>query len=143
MDARKQPGVTHTTVLQPPGRPHDAAVSAAGNHRWLWAVLAALLLLGLAVIFALPGLIGPVYETTVPAEPLPPGSDSLALRDTAHQTLQSYLQLRARLELETGAKRLPGYPQLTVILPCGNSLRLTGTTRQPSTACSSWLPTVA
>jgi tetratricopeptide (TPR) repeat protein len=103
MDARKQPGVRDTTVLQPPGQPLDAAASASGNHRWLWAVLAALLLLGLAVIFALPGLIGPVHETAVPAQPLPPTGDSLALRDTAHQTLQSYLQLRARLELDNAA----------------------------------------
>ena len=100
MDARKQPGVTDTTVLQPPGQLHDATASAPGNHRWLWAVLATLLLLGLAVIFALPGVINPVHETTVPAEPLPPAGNSLALRDTAHQTLQSYLQLRARLELD-------------------------------------------
>ena len=98
MDARQQPGVTDTTVLQPPGQP--LATAAPENHRWLWAAMAGLLLLGLAVIFTLPGLVGPPQETAVPAEPLPPAGDTVALRDTAHQALQAYLQLRARLELE-------------------------------------------
>ena len=97
-----------------------------------------LLLLGLAVIFALPGLVGPprepaapaqalppeqsepardavavqplppeqpqpARETAVAAQPLPPAADSAALRDAAHQSLQGYLQLRARLELDNAA----------------------------------------
>jgi tetratricopeptide (TPR) repeat protein len=101
MDARQHPGVKETTDLQPPGPPPDAV--AAENHRWLWLSMAALLLLGLAVIFALPRLVGPVHETAVPEEPLPPAGDSGALRDAAHSALQAYLQLRARLELDNAA----------------------------------------
>jgi tetratricopeptide (TPR) repeat protein len=101
MDARQQPGVTDTTELQPPGQPLDTA--APDNHRWLWVALTALLLVGLAVIFALPGLVGPVHEPPVPAEPVPAAGDTPALRDTAHQTLQAYLKLRARLELDNAA----------------------------------------
>ncbi|MGB5606415.1 MAG: hypothetical protein WBN51_07820, partial [Gammaproteobacteria bacterium] len=100
MDARQQPRVTPAPALQPPGRSLDAAAGASANLRWLWAALAVLLLLGMAVIFALPGLVGPLPETSVPAEPLPPAGDTGALRDSAHRTLQAYLQLRARLELE-------------------------------------------
>ena len=101
MDAQQQPGVPDTTALQPPGQSPVAAVPE--NYRWLWVAMAGLLLLGLVVIFALPRLVGPVHESAVPAQPLPPAGDSVALRDTAHQTLQSYLQLRARLELDNAA----------------------------------------
>jgi hypothetical protein len=101
MDAQQQPKVKDTTDLQPPGQVPAAAASE--NHRWLWAALATLLLLGLAVVFALPGLVGPAHETAVPAEPLPPAGDTVAQRDAAQQTLQTYLQLRARLELDNAA----------------------------------------
>lgn len=101
MDAQQQPGVKDMTDLQPPGQ--IPAAAAPENHRWLWAALAMLLLLGLAVVFALPGLVGPVHETAVPAEPPSPAGDTVALRDAAQQTLQTYLQLRARLELDNAA----------------------------------------
>lgn len=101
MDDRQQPGVTNTTALQPPGQP--LAPPAPEDHRWLWIAMAALLLLGLAVIFALPRLVGPTHEVAIPAEPLPPADDSMALRDAAHTALQAYLQLRARLELENAS----------------------------------------
>jgi tetratricopeptide (TPR) repeat protein len=100
MDARRRPRVTDTTALQPPGQTHTATAGAPESNRWWWIALAALLLLGLAVIFALPRLVGPVHEATVPAQPQPPAGDSTAQRDTAQQTLQTYLQLRARLELD-------------------------------------------
>jgi len=100
MDARRQSRVTDTTALQPPGQTHTATSGAPDNSRWWWIALAGLLLLGLAVIFALPGLVDPVPEATVPAQPPPPAGDTAALRDTAHQTLQAYLQLRARLDLD-------------------------------------------
>ena len=98
MDARQQPGGSDPPVLQPPGQPSAAA--AGEDYRWVWAALAVLLVLGLAVIFALPTLVGPVAEDSLPAEPIPPSGDSAAQRDTAHQALQAYLQLRARLELD-------------------------------------------
>ncbi len=101
MGARQHSGVTDTTALQPPAR--SPAADAPANHRWLWATLAALLLLGLAVIFALPRLVGPVHETADIAEPqLAPG-DTAVVRDAVQQTLQSYLQLRARLDLDNAA----------------------------------------
>jgi len=108
MEPRQQPGVTDTPVLQPPGPPPDAATAAPGNQRWLWAAMAILLLLGLAVVFALPRLVDPLPENAAPAaslspEPLPAGGDSEALRDAAHQALQAYLQLRARMELDNVA----------------------------------------
>ncbi len=99
MDARRQSRVTDTTTLQPPGQTHTATSGSPENSRWWWIALAGLLLLGLAVIFALPGLVEPVPEATVPAQP-PPAGDTAAVRDTAQQTLQTYLQLRARLELD-------------------------------------------
>ena len=101
MEVREQTGARDTMPLQPPGQP--VAAAAPEDHRWLWAAMAALLLLGLAVIFALPKLVGPVQETVVPEEPLPPADDSVAQRDNAHQALQSYLQLRARLELDNAS----------------------------------------
>ncbi|MGD8875257.1 MAG: hypothetical protein PVH38_08925, partial [Gammaproteobacteria bacterium] len=101
MDDRQQPGVTNTTALQPPGQP--LAPPAPENHRWLWIAMAVLLLLGLAVIFALPRLVGPTHETAILAEPLPPAGDSVALRDAAQQVLQAYLKLRAGLELENAS----------------------------------------
>lgn len=97
MEARQQPGESGTTALQPPTQ--SPATAAPENHRWLWVSMGALLLLGLAVIFALPGLVGPVQEAVLPEEP-PPAGDTAALRESAHQTLQTYLQLRARLELD-------------------------------------------
>ncbi|MBT8117615.1 MAG: hypothetical protein KJO66_07265, partial [Gammaproteobacteria bacterium] len=100
MDARRQSRVTDTTALQPPGRTHTATAGAPESNRWWWIALAALLLLGLAVIFALPRLVVPVHEATVPAQPLPTAGDAGDMRDTAQQTLQTYLQLRARLELD-------------------------------------------
>ena len=80
MEARRQPGVTDATVLQPPEQPPAAA--APGNHRWIWAALAMLLLLGLAVIFALPGLVDPPREPEVAVQALPPGQVAPA-RDAA------------------------------------------------------------
>jgi tetratricopeptide (TPR) repeat protein len=101
MDDRQQSGVTNTASLQPPGQP--PAPQAPESHRWLWGAMAALLLLGLGVIFALPRLVGPTHETAILAEPLPAAGDSVVQRDAAHQALQTYLQLRARLELENAS----------------------------------------
>ena len=121
MDARRQPGVTDTTKLQPPAQ--SPPVAASEDHRWLWVAMAALLLLGLAVIFALPRLVGPVHETVAPepAAVSPSASDTVAQRDTAHQTLQAYLQLRARLELEqAGAWGEPGWSEAAARATAGD-----------------------
>jgi tetratricopeptide (TPR) repeat protein len=103
VEVQQQPGVTETPALRPPGQPHAGAATDAGSQRWLWAAMTLLLLVGLAVVFALPRLVAPLPESAVPAEPLPAAGDSVAQRDTAHQSLQAYLQLRARMELDNAA----------------------------------------
>ena len=103
MNARQQSRGTDTAVLTPPGQPHTPSTDAPANNRWWWVALAVLLLLGLAVIFALPRLIGPLHESTAPPQPQPPAGETQAARDAAQQTVQAYLQLRARLELDNAA----------------------------------------
>lgn len=116
MDAPQRPGTAAPSELQPPGRPIDAAAGATRSHLWIWAVLGALLVLALAVVFALPTILtsaqqvddAPVATATptaaptstpTPAPTQPPAGDNAALREQAQQALQDYLQLRARLEL--------------------------------------------
>ena len=108
MDARQRSRVTDSTVLQPPGQAHPNAEPVRSRGYWLWIVLAGLLLLGVAVIFVLPAIVSPPYEATVTPQgvveqttPMP--VDTAAVRTAAQQTLQTYLQLRARLELENAA----------------------------------------
>ena len=86
MDTRQQPGELKSPVLQPPGQSH--VEETGGDHRWLWIAMATLLMLGLAVIFALPALVGPVEHTPVAAESLPQTGEYPAQRQTAHQALQ-------------------------------------------------------
>jgi len=100
MDAREQPAVIPPTELRPPGQADDPVVIGPRNHFWLWGMLGVLVLLALAVVFALPTLLGPARQAGVPAESPSAETDSGALRDQAHQTLQNYLKLRARLELD-------------------------------------------
>lgn len=67
-------------------------------------MLAALLLLGMVVIFLLPDLVGPVDEAAMLEDmPAPAAGDSAAARDTARRALQAYLQQRARMELDNAA----------------------------------------
>ncbi len=67
-------------------------------------MLAALLLLGMVVIFLLPDLVGPVDETAMLEDiPAPAAGDSAAAFETARRVLQAYLQLRARMELDNAA----------------------------------------
>jgi len=103
MEAQQPPGVMPPPVLQPPGQSPAAAVAAPGSQRWLWVAMVMLLLTGLVVVFALPRLVDPVPENAVPAEALPAAGASEALREAAHQSLQAYLQLRARMELDNAA----------------------------------------
>mgnify|MGYP001818761874 CR=1 FL=1 len=123
-DAR--PGQGPASVLRPPGQPYDATGDAKVGYRWLWIALGLLVLLALAVIFALPAALVPVEEKLAPsAAPSPapapaqapvqanaqaaaasprPDGDSEPQRDAAHQALQDYLKLRARLELEDAGR---------------------------------------
>ena len=105
MTAEHGPAPGGKTRLRPPGHALESTLDVAPRHRWLWVALALFLLLALAVVFVLPDLFAP-RETLAPrstsAASLPP-DDSEAARDRAHQALQAYLQLRARLELEGAA----------------------------------------
>lgn len=108
MATRQRSRVTDPTALQPPGQIPAAADDAGTNHYWLWIALAGLLLLGLVVILVLPALVSPTHEATAPSQDaspqaVPTTQDTVAVRDAAQQTLQDYLQLRARLELENAA----------------------------------------
>ena len=62
MEVREQTGARDTMPLQPPGQP--VAAAAPEDHRWLWAAMAALLLLGLAVLAS--GVAMFVYDISLP-----------------------------------------------------------------------------
>jgi tetratricopeptide (TPR) repeat protein len=127
-DAR--PGSGQASVLRPPGQPYDATGDAKVGYRWLWIALGLLVLLALAVIFALPAALDPVQQDPVQEKALPPPAsvalpqaqgpaasplpdgDSDAQREVAHRALQDYLKLRARLELEgAGSWAEPGWSE--------------------------------
>jgi tetratricopeptide (TPR) repeat protein len=106
----------------PPGRLPDQSAGDGGSLRWFLALLGFVLLLGLLVVFVLPGLverqIDPPVSPPGTTEPAPadagpvdaaaetaaaePGraSESDDARTAAENALQAYLELRARLELE-------------------------------------------
>ncbi len=124
MNDQQRPGPGQASVLRPPGQPYDATGDARSGYRWLWIALGLLVLLALAVIFALPAALVPVEEKLAPsAAPAPapapapvqanaqapaasprPDGDSEPQRDAAHQALQDYLKLRARLELDDAGR---------------------------------------
>ena len=90
--------------LHPPGSPRSQRDTDTQNFRWLWLSLAAVLLLGLLVIFALPRLVS--QPPSGLATPVPDSMTAPAIIDTqaasaaANQAMQAYLKLRAKLELE-------------------------------------------
>jgi tetratricopeptide (TPR) repeat protein len=95
-------------VLTPPGDSARQDHPEAGRYLWLWIALLIVLVLGLAVIFALPALVpSPQAVDPVAAEPdaMPEGEP----RDRANQAMQAYLQLRAQLQL--GQASLWGEPE--------------------------------
>ena len=76
-------------------------------YRRLWMALAATVVLGVAVVVALPQLVSNPDENpagqaprTSLGEPAPAPSDDGAARRSAEQSLREFLRLRARLELE-------------------------------------------
>lgn len=106
MDDHQPPGVTDPTALQPPGQLPDAAKDGSAAYRWIWVALGGLVLLSLAVMFALPNMVTKVQTPAAAVQsppPSQPSSNDGAARDLAHQTLQTYLRERARLELENAA----------------------------------------
>ena len=90
----------------PPGRLPGQNTGNGNSLRWFVALLVVVLLLGLLVVFVLPDIVerqgatpAPALATDVP--PASPAVDTSAdARAEAEQALQSYLELRARLELD-------------------------------------------
>jgi len=84
--------------LRPPGGAPAGDDADTQSYRWLWLSLAIVLVVGLLVIFALPGFVNqPQQESATPA---PAGVASQAASTAANQAMQAWLQLRAKLELE-------------------------------------------
>ena len=91
-----------TPDLTPPGQSTRPQADGAGHYRGLWIALVVVLVLGLAVILALPVLMQPPQQASMPATSIDtPGVDS---RNAANQAMQAYLQLRAQLELVHAAR---------------------------------------
>jgi len=86
-----------TPELRPPGSANAGSATEEPSYRALWLSLAAILIVGLLVVLALPVLVSQapseqVLPVVPPAPPLQSGP--------AAQAMQDYLQLRAKLELE-------------------------------------------
>jgi hypothetical protein len=89
--------------LHPPGSTLPQGGPDTESYRWLWLSLAVVLILGLLVIFALPGFVNqpqPGAVTSDQATPAPAVVSTQEASAGANQAMQAWLQLRARLELE-------------------------------------------
>ena len=110
MDSGKRPAARPDhPEFTPPGHLPGQHTGDGNGLRWTVLLLVVVLLLGLLVVFVLPGLVDrqasrPIPATpAIPAEPQPesaPVEDSGDARAEAEQSLQAYLELRARLELD-------------------------------------------
>jgi hypothetical protein len=86
-----------TPDLHPPGSDKPGSSAETPSYRGLWLSLAAVLIVGLLVVLALPTLVSqPPSESVIPVTPVVPQVQS----DEAAQAMQNYLKLRAKLELE-------------------------------------------
>ena len=95
----KQPGHHPVTPdLHPPGSGRSGASAETQSYRGLWLSLAAVLVVGLLVVFALPALVS--QSPPVSVAPVTPVVAPQVQSDEAAQAMQDYLQLRAKLELE-------------------------------------------
>ncbi|RLA00540.1 MAG: hypothetical protein DRQ45_07200, partial [Gammaproteobacteria bacterium] len=102
MTGKIQADAQETTVLTPPGPTITQGRGESGSYRALWLALAAVLVIGLAVIFLLPALIeSPEQASTPVTTAVITGVDS---REAANESMQAWLQLRARLELERASQ---------------------------------------
>jgi len=102
MSDTPQQGADRQLELHPPGSTRSRGNSDAPGYRWLWLSLAAVLILGLLVIFALPGFVNqpqPEPETPAPVA-VNTAVNTQAASAKANQAMQAWLQLRAKLELE-------------------------------------------
>ena len=84
--------------LRPPGGSRAGDDTDTQSYRWLWLSLAIVLVVGLLVIFALPGLVSQPQQGA--ATPAPAGVSTADASVAANQAMQAWLQLRAKLELE-------------------------------------------
>ena len=118
--------------LRPPGAASDTDVSTVGSYRWLWIALATVILLGLVVIFVLPQLVSryakptlqerPLAQDQIPARPAVI-EDTDSARPQAEHTLQEFLQLQAKLELENvGVWGEPAWSEAAVRVASGDRL---------------------
>ena len=96
----QDPPITPPQELRPPGRPSGFGTHPQPRRIWLWLTLGTLLVLALAVVFALPSMLQPTTPQIEKTETPPAQTDSTELRDQAQQTLQEFLKLRARMELD-------------------------------------------
>ncbi|HDN69279.1 MAG TPA: hypothetical protein ENG26_01720, partial [Gammaproteobacteria bacterium] len=102
MTGKIQADAQETTALTPPGPTNTQGRDESGSYRVLWLALAAVLVIGLAVIFLLPALIeSPEQASTPVTTAVITGVDS---REAANESMQAWLQLRARLELERASQ---------------------------------------
>jgi tetratricopeptide (TPR) repeat protein len=107
--------------LRPPGGTLPQGGPDTQGYRWLWLSLAAVLLLGLLVIFALPGIVGQPQPAAV--APVPTVVNTPAASAAANQAMQDYLQLRAKLELENVSRwGEPDWSQATAAADSGARL---------------------
>ena len=86
--------------LRPPGALPTTGTHDTENLRWLWISLAAVMVVGLAVILVLPRFVGNPQLPQASPEPVSAAPDSVTGSADANQAMQAYLQLRAKLELE-------------------------------------------
>ncbi len=107
--------------LRPPGQPGNVGTDGPPRRIWLWLMLGTLLLLALAVVFALPSMLQPATPQVEVAESPPAQTDSTELRDQAQQALQEFLKLRARMELDNApAWAGPGWDQSAALASKGD-----------------------
>ena len=86
-----------TPELRPPGSVQSGGTTETQSYRGLWLSLAAVLVVGLLVVLALPVFVSQApSETVAPAMLVTPPVQS----GEAAQAMQDYLRLRAKLELE-------------------------------------------
>jgi len=106
MTDKPQPETGVKPELQPPVSTRSQGSSDTPGYRWLWLSLAAVLILGLLVIFALPKFVkqpqpGPETPPSVAVNTdVNTAVDTPAASAGANQAMQAWLQLRAKLELE-------------------------------------------
>ena len=119
-----RPAGSETPDLRPPGATPDPGAVATDRWRPVWLALIAVAVLALGVLFVLPQWVsnrGDSAPETNAGSPPEPAIDPAAARAQAEQTLQGYLQLRARLELaNTAAWGEPDWSQAAAEASAGD-----------------------